>query len=301
MAKPALAEANEPVLQLFQTQLQRGHLADSYLFLGPSRKRLRDLSKICAEWLLEARGPVEEHPDYLVFDPVELGVRGLKVEHVAQREGAAISVEAALRYKSLRGARRAVLMFEIDLMTADAQAALLKTAEEPPEGTVFLLTAADPSPILPALLSRCRVHRVGPPSQAELERRAAVAGISDSEMVILAQALGRKESVLDLDLAARQELLALHQAFEQWLQEPLSPPKWLQMPTGNLTEQRANASTHLAAILGWTQAAYLQANPVQALRLDRLSELLAEALGDIRAQLTPSLILEHLVMGIVQP
>jgi DNA polymerase III delta subunit-like protein len=296
----ALDEAHEPVLQLFRTQLERLHLADSYLFLGPSRSRLRLLARTCAGWLLQVRGALEDHPDFLVFDPDELGVKGLKVEHVAERDGAGNSVEGALRYKALRGGYRAVLMFEIDCMTLDAQAALLKTAEEPPKGTIFMLTAADPSPILPALLSRCRVHRVGPPSADEINRRAALAGLSDAEMRILGHALGRQESVFDLSLHQRQGFLALHAEFQNWLIEPLSAPNWLKLPDGNLAEQRSTASAQLAAILGWAQAAYVQSSAEQGLRLDRLSGLLAEALGDIRSQLTPSLILEHLRIEIAR-
>ena len=214
------------LLARFQREAERDRLADCSLFLGPSRRSLRELARDCAAILLEARGELSEHPDVVIFDPEELGVRGLQVAHVAEREGAGDSVESALRYKPLRGGRRALLLFEVDRMTADAQAALLKTSEEPPPATHFLLTAADPTPILPALLSRCRIARVATPPQNELLRRAAALGMEDREFLILSQAMGRAEAALDLESEARSDLLSAHRDFQKWLSEPGIAPHW---------------------------------------------------------------------------
>ena len=282
------------LLERFRLEAERDRLADCSLFLGPSRQRLRELARACAAVLLDARGSLEEHPDAKVFDPIELGVRGLQVAHVAEREGAAESVEASLRYKPLRGGRRALLLYEVDRMTADAQAALLKTTEEPPPATHFLLTAADPTPILPALLSRCRIARVAAPPPEELHRRAAAAGIEDQDFLILSQAVGRAEAALDLDSEARQTLLQCHQEFQSWLSEPGIGAEWAIPSDGSLAEQRENAKLRLAGCLGWLSAAYGQSSPEQALRLDRLAALLAQALSEIGNQITPSLVLEQL-------
>jgi len=221
-------------------------------------------------------------------------VRGLQVAHVAEREGAGESVESALRYKPLRGGRRALLLFEVDRMTADAQAALLKTTEEPPPATHFLLTAADPTPILPALLSRCRIARVAAPPQEELLRRAAALGIEDQEFLILSQAMGRAEAALDLESEARSHLLSAHRDFQSWLSEPGIAPHWAAPHDGSLAEQREYARLSLSACLGWLSSVYLSSSAEQALRLDRLAELLTSALAEIGNQITPSLVLEQL-------
>lgn len=289
---------NDPVLERFERELARDRLADCMLFLGPSRQRLRELSRACAARLLEARGALEEHPDAVIFDPVALGVRGLQVAHVAEREGEAHSVEAALRYKPLRAGKRALLLFEVDRMTADAQAALLKTAEEPPAETHFLLTAVDPTPILPALLSRCRTVRVAAPSEEVLAQRAAVLGIEPDDFACLQSGLGRAEAVLELDLEARQELLGLASSFVTWLRAPASPPAWADLPDGTLAEQRESLTRRLTACLGWASAAYPQADPAQALQLDQLIPQLSESIGEIGNQISPSLVLERLILEV---
>lgn len=286
------------LLERFRRESERDRLADCSLFLGPSRKRLRELARDCAGILLEARGSLDDHPDAVVFDPDELGVRGLQVAHVAEREGAEQSVEASLRYKPLRGGRRALLLFEVDRMTADAQAALLKTTEEPPPETHFLLTATDPTPILPALLSRCRIARVAAPAEEELQRRAAAAAIEPDEFAILTRAIGRAEAVLDLDPEARAELLQTHQEFSAWLSQPGAAPSWAQLPDGTLAEQRESIRTQLTGCLGWLAGAYASASPAQALRLDRLAGLLAESIGQIGNQISPSLVLERLILEV---
>lgn len=282
------------LLARFRREAERDRLADCSLFLGPSRRRLRELARDCACILLDARGELAEHPDAVVFDPSELGVRGLQVAHVAEREGGGDSVEAALRYKPLRGGRRALLLFEVDRMTADAQAALLKTSEEPPPATHFLLTAADPTPILPALLSRCRIARVAVPPQAELLQRAAVLGMEEEDFLILSQATGRAEAALDLEPEQRGALLSAYREFQSWLSEPGMAPHWAAPHDGSLAEQRDYARLRLSGCLGWMAAAYPLSSAEQALRLDRLAELLTSALAEIGNQITPSLVLEQL-------
>lgn len=286
------------LLTRFQREAERDRLADCSLFLGPSRKRLRELARDCAGILLGARGALEDHPDAVIFDPDELGVRGLQVAHVAEREGAEHSVEASLRYKPLQGGRRALLLYEVDRMTADAQAALLKTTEEPPPETHFLLTATDPTPILPALLSRCRIARVAAPPQEELLRRAAAAAIETNQFELLTRALGRGEAVLDLDTETRADLLQTHQLFTAWLGAPGSPPAWAQLPDGTLAEQREILRVRLTGCLGWLAGNYAAADSRQALRLDRLAGLLAEAIGEIGNQISPSLVLEALIQQV---
>ena len=54
------------------------------------------------------------------------------------------------------GSRRVVRIWQAEKMNPAAQNALLKTLEEPPEGTYFLLTAESTRLLLPTVVSRCR-------------------------------------------------------------------------------------------------------------------------------------------------
>ena len=65
-------------------------------------------------------------------------------------------------------------------MTEDAQSAFLKTLEEPPDGTTFVLCTDEPDRLLPTIRSRCARIRLGPLAprtiEAILAAEAAVDG-----------------------------------------------------------------------------------------------------------------------------
>lgn len=54
------------------------------------------------------------------------------------------------------GSKRVVLIIEADRMTAEAANCFLKTLEEPPLDTFFILTSSRPSSLLPTIRSRCQ-------------------------------------------------------------------------------------------------------------------------------------------------
>ena len=59
------------------------------------------------------------------------------------------------RYHSLGGGVRVWLFDEIHKMTGDAQNALLKLLEDPPEHSYFILCTTDPAKLLPTVRGRC--------------------------------------------------------------------------------------------------------------------------------------------------
>jgi DNA polymerase-3 subunit delta' len=54
------------------------------------------------------------------------------------------------------GSKRLVLIIEADRMTAEAANCFLKTLEEPPLDTFFILTSSRPNSLLPTIRSRCQ-------------------------------------------------------------------------------------------------------------------------------------------------
>lgn len=65
-------------------------------------------------------------------------------------------------------ARKIGIIHDADRMNAEAQNALLKTLEEPPPGTLLLLTTGNPAALLPTTRSRCQVLRL-PESRTEYD------------------------------------------------------------------------------------------------------------------------------------
>ena len=67
-------------------------------------------------------------------------------------------------FRAYEGKSKVFILDPADLMQEPAANALLKTLEEPPERTLFILVTASPSALLPTILSRCqgvRFDRLG--------------------------------------------------------------------------------------------------------------------------------------------
>ncbi|MBS0483550.1 MAG: DNA polymerase III subunit delta' [Proteobacteria bacterium] len=79
-------------------------------------------------------------------------------------------MQARLVTRPTLGARRAVIIDPADDMEKGAVNALLKSLEEPPVGTYFLLVAHRPGRLLPTIRSRCRILRFAPLVDAEIDR-----------------------------------------------------------------------------------------------------------------------------------
>ena len=77
-------------------------------------------------------------------------------------------IQAFLQLESDRG--KAVILENIEDVTAGAMNSLLKILEEPPKGAHIILVSRDPSRILDTILSRVRKYELPPISQ-ELTRR----------------------------------------------------------------------------------------------------------------------------------
>src|SRR5207302_1196368 len=96
----------------------------------------------CSVCLRIARGM---HPDVQVVEPGDTGA--IKVDQVRD-------IMERSAYRPFEGKRRVVIIDSADAMLAPAQNALLKTLEEPPPSSVFILVTSRPDVLLPTVRSR---------------------------------------------------------------------------------------------------------------------------------------------------
>ena len=107
------------------------------------------------------------HPDVILLEPLPANEdearkrdegkpyatkRNIAVDQVRQ-------VQQRLTTRPTLGARRAIVIDPADDLEKSAVNALLKSLEEPPAGTFFLLVAHRPGRLLPTIRSRCRILR----------------------------------------------------------------------------------------------------------------------------------------------
>ena len=107
-------------------------------------------------------------------------------DHRTKRHSQIITVDEVRRVRSFLahtsggGASRIVIVDTADLLNVNAANALLKSLEEPPPHTFFLLLTASPGRLLPTIRSRCRVLELAPLGETDL-RRAVLAALAHEE------------------------------------------------------------------------------------------------------------------------
>ena len=108
----------------------------------------------CRSCLLVAAG---SHPDRLRLTPAE----DRKVIDVGQVRERIAELSLTPHYAS----RRVIVVNPADALNRHAANTLLKTLEEPPGGTIFLLASARPATLPATVRSRCTGMRFTPPSR----------------------------------------------------------------------------------------------------------------------------------------
>ena len=108
-----------------------------------------DACGVCGACRRIARGV---HADVLIIEPGETG--SIKVD------GVRTAVDQAA-FRPFEGRRRVVIIDDADRLVPEAQNALLKTLEEPPAASVFLLVTSRPHLLLATVRSRCPELRFG--------------------------------------------------------------------------------------------------------------------------------------------
>jgi DNA polymerase-3 subunit delta' len=120
----------------------------------------------------------EHHPDIHWLVPLPANEDEVKKRddgraYVTKRNIGVDQVRAMQRRLVTRptlGARRAVIIDAADLLEKAAANALLKSLEEPPQGTFFLLVVHQAGRLLPTIRSRCQVLRFHTLDAADMAR-----------------------------------------------------------------------------------------------------------------------------------
>ena len=181
-------------IRLLQTLLDKEAIPHALLFTGPEGVGKRMTARALAMALNCRADQVRKsacgqcrscrqivsgtHPDIILIQPQGAYLR------IDQIRG----LISTLGMKPLAAAHRVVIIAETQRMNAEAGNALLKVLEEPPRGTVLILTAPHPSDLLPTLVSRCRHIRFHP---LDVEEVAALLTEKDALPVEQARAAAR--------------------------------------------------------------------------------------------------------------
>ncbi|MET0516950.1 MAG: DNA polymerase III subunit delta' [Nitrospiraceae bacterium] len=169
---------NQPK-KLMQAAISNNRLAHAYLFHGEDRIGKRLLAIRVAQALLcdvvthpadgcgICRSCVQiesrTHPDFSVIHPdPEQTTPQIKIEQIRD-------LEQQIIYRPLIGDRKICVIDDADRLTIGAANALLKTLEEPPDHSLFLVVSSRAFALPATIRSRCQALRFAAPAQTQIE------------------------------------------------------------------------------------------------------------------------------------
>ncbi|MDY7579086.1 DNA polymerase III subunit delta' [Herbaspirillum sp. RTI4] len=196
-----------------QLQQMRARLPHAILFHGAEGSGKVDFAEAFAQSLLceapRADGHAcgqcgscgwfaqHNHPDYrrvrpefldgeMAADDAEGGEekKGAKVSKVPSKEIKIDQIRALADFMNIsthRAGMRVVLLYPAEALNVAASNALLKTLEEPPPATVFLLVTHRIDRLLPTVLSRCRKFALHAPDTAQALAWLKTQGVKDAD------------------------------------------------------------------------------------------------------------------------
>ncbi|HEY1064252.1 MAG TPA: AAA family ATPase [Candidatus Saccharimonadales bacterium] len=168
--KPLLHPSVEKRLQALLER--RPH---AVLLAAPAGAGKETIARWLASELLHADN-LDTHPHFL---------------HITADDGKAIGIEAVRQLEHVISLKttgndetgRVIAISNAHLLTSEAQNALLKMLEEPPVGTVLILTSSQQEALLPTMQSRLQKLDILPPDRSELESELRAQGVANTQVL----------------------------------------------------------------------------------------------------------------------
>ncbi len=223
-------------------------------------------------------------------------------------------VDHRLSMRRFEGRHRVVIVDPADAMNVQAQNALLKTLEEPPEATSLVLVSASPDALLPTIRSRCLRVAFAPLPEGVIQARLEAAGLPVEAARLAAELSGGSLArALSLDAGALAERRAALEGAAAltaddaggWVAFARRHGEDREVAAGLgellllwwrdvLVAQAGGAGLALAELAPLTRRTAASLSPAEALRRRGLVERL---LGALRQNATAPLAIERMLIG----
>ncbi len=143
-----MAFSKEEALRFLEKSLEEGRLGHAYLISGaPGSGVYACANELAGLFLGSGEIQVQQHPDFHAIEPGSKS-RRLLTEQVRH-------LEESIRRTADKGMRKVAVIRDADRLMPQAANAFLKTLEEPPDGSLILLTSELPEALLETIRSRC--------------------------------------------------------------------------------------------------------------------------------------------------
>lgn len=214
----------------WRTATVSARMHHGWILAGPKGLGKGAFARAAARELVAEPGvpqPEGMHPDVIVLDPLPAN----EDEEKKREEGKPYQTKRNISVDQIRrmqarlvtrptlGSRRAVIIDPADDLEKASVNALLKSLEEPPAGTFFLLVTHRPGRLLATVRSRCRMLRFAPLGAEAVDailRREAPSADAATRAAAIAAAEGSPGAALAF---VGQELAPLHALMQRIMRE----------------------------------------------------------------------------------
>ena len=171
--------------------IKKNKINHAYMFEGIDGIGKKKLSQELAKILLDTEN-VESTPDYINIHP---DGNSTKISQIRKLQ-TDIIVKPHKQYKIY-------IINQAESMTIEAQNALLKTLEEPPEYAIIILITSNKESLLDTIKSRCEIIKFLPISIVDLNNYLIIKGIDKNRAQLLSTfARGSIEKAIELSESA---------------------------------------------------------------------------------------------------
>ena len=215
---------NRKIKEALQETIKNDKVSHSYLFIGQSGigKKLiaeefakailclNDNNKYCSNCksCLEFEG--KNNPDFFIIEP---DGNVIKIEQIR-------NMQKGIQEKPIISSKKVYIINDADKMKKEAQNALLKTLEEPPDFVTIILIGENENAFLPTIRSRCMILHFNSISDSDMKKYLQEnydINVTSNMLDVFQGSIGKAIELKD----KQEEYLIIEQAIENIEKEDL--------------------------------------------------------------------------------
>lgn len=189
--------------------IKKGKINHAYMFEGIEGIGKETFANELAEILLETTH-IENAPDCIRVKPDGNSIKIAQIRHLQSN----IVIKPHKKYKIY-------IIDKAEKMTVEAQNALLKTLEEPPEYAIIILVTNNKESLLPTIRSRCEVIKFTPIPFVEVKNYLISQGVEENRANLLS-AFSRGSMKKALELSSSNDFYEMKESVQNYIETILS-------------------------------------------------------------------------------